>query len=279
VDPGASPRGRRVLAVYFAGFLLFVYVPSAIALIVSFGSDPLASSFGDWTLRWYRAVLDEPALRHALAAGLEVALAVAAIDVVVAVLLGFALARRRTAGPGMLRRAVFAMGLAPLALPPVTYGVAFLVYARRGPHPVPFGLYLVAPAHAALFLPIAVLIVVPPIAAVGRDLFETAEDLGADGLVLLRRLVLPIVARPIALAFLLVAVFSFNEPAVAPMLIDKNPTFAAWLWDYARLSSNAPFASALSALGTALAVVVALVLRLALAGREASLTRLRQRRR
>jgi ABC-type spermidine/putrescine transport system permease subunit II len=278
VDPGVSPRGRRLLAVYFAGFLLFVYVPSAIALVVSFGSDPLGSSFGDWTLSWYRAVLDNAGLRHALAAGIQVALAVAAIDVVVAVLLGFALARRRPNGPGLVRRAVFAVGLAPLALPPVTYGVAFLVYARRGPHPVPFGLYLVVAAHAALFLPIAVLLLVPPIAAVGRDLFETAEDLGADGLVLMRRLVLPIVARPLAIAFLLVAVFSFNEPAVAPLLIDKHPTFAAWLWDYARLSSNAPFTSALSALGTAFAVVVALVVRLALGGRETSLTRLRQRR-
>jgi ABC-type spermidine/putrescine transport system permease subunit II len=278
VDPAVSPRGRALLVVYFAGFLLFVYVPSAIALVVSFGSDPLAISFGDWTLYWYRDVLGNSGLRHALAAGMEVALAVAAIDVVVAVLLGFALARRRAAGPGFFRRAVIGVALAPLALPPVTYGVAFLVFARRGPYPVPFGLYLVVAAHAALFLPVAVLLVVPPIAAVGRDLFETAEDLGADGLVLLRRLVVPLVARPVALAFMLVAVFSFNEPAVAPLLIDKNPTFAAWLWDYAKLSSNPPFASALSALGTAVAVLVALAVRAALAGREAALTRFRQRR-
>jgi spermidine/putrescine transport system permease protein len=266
MDPAVSPAGRRALAVFFAGVLCFLYLPFAIAIAASFSADPYVVTVTNETLRWYRAVLDDGELRQALAAGLWVAAAVAAIDVLVAVGLALAFTLPRQAGSRLGRGLLLVGALVPLAVPPSVYAAMMLVLSHGGPYHVPFGLHLVVAAHVAMFLPFAVLIVLPGIHAIGRDLFEMAEDLGAGPGTLILRLVLPLAGPAIVTAFVVVFVFSFNEPVASAWLVDKQPTFAAWLWSFAKLGSSSPITSVISVLGYVVAVAVAVVLRVATAG-------------
>ena len=82
----------------------------------------------------------------------------ATIDTTLALLFSYGLARGRRV---VARPVILALCLMPLAAPPAAYGAAVLVLARRGPYTTGFGLHLVLLAHAVLFLPIAILFLLP----------------------------------------------------------------------------------------------------------------------
>ena len=177
-----SRRGRRLLAVYFAGFLAFLYVPLALML----GSRSARTSRGcrgpgsrsTGTGRPTRSTTCRRSRRSGGRCSTRswIGLAVAIIDTTLALLFSYGMARgQRVVG----RPALLALCLMPLAAPPAAYGAAVLVFARRGPVDVPFGLHLVLLAHAVLFLPIAILFLLPRISAIAREILESSEDLGA----------------------------------------------------------------------------------------------------
>ena len=159
-----SRRGRRLIAVYFAGFLAFLYVPLALMLVLSFGENFSGLPWTGFTFDWYRAAYEfddlsgQSSIWRALFNSAWIGLAVAIIDTTLALLFSYGMARgQRVVG----RPALLALCLMPLAAPPAAYGAAVLVFARRGPVDVPFGLHLVLLAHAVLFLPIAILFLLP----------------------------------------------------------------------------------------------------------------------
>ena len=53
-----SRRGRRLIAVYFAGFLAFLYVPLALMLVLSFGENFSGLPWTGFTFDWYRAAYE-----------------------------------------------------------------------------------------------------------------------------------------------------------------------------------------------------------------------------
>jgi ABC-type spermidine/putrescine transport system permease subunit II len=261
VDPAVSPGARRALAVVFAAVLAFLYVPFVIAAVVSVRSDPLGLGGGSLTLAWYRSVLANDDLRQAVLAGAGVAGSVALIDVVVATCLSLALTQPRPPGPPWFRIGVGVLSLVPLAIPSSAYAAAMYVASSGPGGKIPFGLDLVIEAHAAMFLPFAMLLIYPAIRGVSRDLIETAEDLGASRLMVFVRVILPLIAPVVVGAAAIVFIFSFNEPVVPEWLADQQPTFASWLWGLAKLSGNAPATSAIGTLAFGGAMLVALVLR------------------
>ncbi len=99
MDAALSPNGRRVMRVFFALVILFLYAPIVILLIFSFNKDPVPSfPLSGFTLHWYDDFVHNGTLRAAL----ESSAIVAALSSVIAVALGV-LASVGTRTPRFLR--------------------------------------------------------------------------------------------------------------------------------------------------------------------------------
>ncbi len=258
-----SRRGRALLAVYFAAFIAFLYVPLALMLGLSFGRNFSGLPWTGFTLDWYRAAYSfdglsaQSSIWRALFNSVWIGLAVAVIDTTLALLFSYGLARgQRVVG----RRAILALCLMPLAAPPAAYGAAVLILARRGPITTGFGLHLVLLAHAVLFLPIAILFLLPRITGIAREVLESSEDLGARGPQTLRHIVVPLARPALVGAFMATFLFSFNEPVVAGWLVDRQITFPVFLFGVGRGSAAGPLVAAVATAGYPIVLVAIAVL-------------------
>ena len=266
-----SRGGRRGLTLYFACFLVFLYLPLALMFGVSFGRNFSGLPWTGFTLDWYRAAYStdelsaQSSIWRALFNSAWIGLGVATIDTTLALLFSYGMARGQRV---VWRPAILALCLAPLAAPPAAYGAAVLVLARRGPVTTDFGLHLVLLAHAVLFLPIAILFVLPRIASIAREILESAEDLGARNSHTLRKGVMPMARPALVGAFMTTFLFSFNEPAVASWLVDRQITYPVFLFGVGRGAAAGPLVSAVATAGYPVVVLAILVLQLGMRRRN-----------
>jgi spermidine/putrescine transport system permease protein len=266
-----SRGGRRGLTLYFACFLVFLYLPLALMFGVSFGRNFSGLPWTGFTLDWYRAAYStdelsaQSSIWRALFNSVWIGLGVATIDTTLALLFSYGMARGQRV---VWRPAILALCLAPLAAPPAAYGAAVLVLARRGPVTTDFGLHLVLLAHAVLFLPIAILFVLPRVASIAREILESAEDLGARNSHTLRKVVMPMARPALVGAFMTTFLFSFNEPAVASWLVDRQITYPVFLFGVGRGAAAGPLVSAVATAGYPVVVLAILVLQLGMRRRD-----------
>ena len=266
-----SRGGRRGLTVYFACFLVFLYLPLVLMFGLSFGRNFSGLPWTGFTLDWYRAAYStdelsaQSSIWRALFNSTWIGLGVATIDTTLALLFSYGMARGQRV---VWRPAILALCIAPLAAPPAAYGAAVLGLARRGPVTTDFGLHLVLLAHTVLFLPIAILFVLPRVASIGREILESAEDLGARNGHTLRKVVIPMARPALVGAFMATFLFSFNEPAVASWLVDRQITYPVFLFGVGRGAAAGPLVSAVATAGYPVVVLAIVVLQLGMRRRD-----------
>ena len=253
MDVALSPNGRRLMRVFFALVIVFLYAPIAILLVFSFnrGAVPTFPLSG-FTLRWYH----EFATNAELQAALETSAIVAAISSVGAVALGIlaslGLTRRGFRG----RSLVTALLLTPLVIPLVVLGISLLLlFHVLGIQP---SMLTIGIGHIVITLPYTILVLLPRLEQIDASLAEAAYDLGAGPLTTFRRVTLPLILPAIVSALLIGFTTSFDEYAVASFLVGTRPTFPIYLYSALRFPTNLPqvIAVAVVVLIASLAVIV-----------------------
>lgn len=253
--------GRIGAGVFLAALYLFLFAPMLVVAGASLGGgDRPYVRFPPetWSLEWYRRM---PAgYLDSLRISALLALATAAVAILLAVPAALALVRGRFPG----RRLAGLMLRAPLQIPYVVTGIAFLqtYYLVGGAiglnlrgHFV--GLLL---GHVFLATPYAVGALVAVLERFPPRLEEAAQGLGASGWRVFRRVTVPLIAPGIYAGGLYAFIVSFGEVPVALFLGGPGVTtfpvqiFAAMQFD---------FSPSLLAIST-LTLVVSLVLLLAL---------------
>lgn len=254
MDVALSRNGRRLMRVFFALVVLFLYAPIAILLVFSFNKASVPSfPLSGFTLRWYRDFLHNGAMRGAL----ETSAMVAAVSSVIAVTLGIlasvALARRGFRGKGL----VTALLLSPLVIPFVVLGIAMLLlFHVLGVSP---SLETVTIGHVVIVLPYTILVIMPRLEQIDRSLAEAAYDLGAGPLRTFRWITFPLILPAILSALLIGFTTSFDEYALTSFLIGTRQTFPIFLYSALRFPTQLPqvIAVAVVVLCATLAVIVA----------------------
>lgn len=148
--------------------------------------------------------------------------------------LGFALAYLVTRGPRMLRWPLRAVALAPLIAPPYIFGLALIIVAGRrgflaqllGTQIPIYGWLGVILAQVLSFLPVAFLMIENVLQSLDPNLEDSACDLGAGELTLLKTILIPLASPGLLKAALLtfgLAIADFGNPA----LLGGNLSFLA----------------------------------------------------
>lgn len=210
----ALPTAVAMLLV--AWLLAFIVVPVAAVLARS-----LAAKDGGLTLAHFATFFGKAYFLRSLTNTLILGIGVTALVMA----LGFALAYLVTRGPRALRPALRAVTLAPLIAPPYLFGLALIIIGgRRGfiaqlldtQIPV-YGWPGVIIAQVISFLPVAFLMIENVLQSLDPNLEDSACDLGAGELDLLRTIIVPLAAPGLFKAALLtfgLAIADFGNPAL-----------------------------------------------------------------
>jgi putative spermidine/putrescine transport system permease protein len=216
--------GDRVATVLFAVVfglaILFLLVPLAVAVVLSFDAREFIGPFPPKTfsLHWYRALLDNANYLDGLTTSLQVGFCASAISVVAGGMAAIAL--DRYAWPG--RASIEAVLLSPKFVPTVVVGFSILgltalIGIRDGWWRLLFG-------HVIITLPFTVRATLAGLVGVRRSLVEAAMSLGASESRAMLDVVVPLARTGMVSGALFAFALSFDEVAVSIFLSDPFTT-------------------------------------------------------
>jgi trehalose transport system permease protein len=229
----AEPRMRRdrldpLLKVGFplwvVGTVLLVLFPVYLIFLVSFA--PGSALFGDrpplvitdFTLQWWKRVIEGGQLVPPLIKSLTVATVSTLLAILIAAPAAYVISRLRPA----IAYTIVLILLVTRMFPEFTIGISVATwFARFGMIDTYLGLVL---AHLIGALPFIAWILVGTFETVPRDLEEAAHIDGASKLGTLIRVVFPLAAPGIAVASLFVWLYSWNEFLYARLLTTNQNT-------------------------------------------------------
>ena len=201
------PRWLYVPAVLVA---IWMAVPPLVVIPMSL-NDSRSFSFPpeSFSLRWYREFFTEPTWINSLQASLCIAVQVTLVSVVVGTMASVALVRGRFFG----RRLVEVLGLAPLVVPLVVFGLgAYALFLNWGLVGTPVGFVA---AHTVLAVPYVIITVSSSLRTIDTDMERAAAVLGAGPLRVFWRITLPTILPSMLAGGLFAFVTSFDEVVVA----------------------------------------------------------------
>jgi putrescine transport system permease protein len=202
----------------------FLYAPIALLVLGSFNDSRLTTAWTGFSLRWYRALLHDPALIEAAWLSLRIAAISATGATILGTLAGLALARL---GRFRGRRTFTALLAAPLVLPELLLGLALLllfVLLERTLGWPGRGAGTVTLAHITIGIAYVAFTVRARLAGGGTQLEQAAADLGAPPLTVLRRITLPLLAPALAAGWGLAFVLSLDDVVVASFVSGPGAT-------------------------------------------------------
>jgi putrescine transport system permease protein len=201
-----SPFNMVSLVLGFA----FLYLPLVILIIYSFNASRLVTVWGGWSTRWYRELLNDPAMIEAAWMSLRVGVTSATLATILGTMAAVALSRGsdfrgRTLFSGMLH--------APLVMPEVITGLSLLllfiaVEAGRG-------FWTVTAAHTTLTMCFVTVIVQSRLNDLDRSLEEAAMDLGCSPARAFFAVTLPMILPAVAAAWMLAFTLSLDDLVIA----------------------------------------------------------------
>lgn len=200
-------------------FLAFMLAPLLIVCLVAFTSKGYISLPWDgFSLRWFKAILDNPHFIDAFYLSVLLGMASATIAVGLAVPASLAFARHDFKG----RSAIMAFILSPLMVPHIVLGVSFLSFLTRiGWYGTFIGLVF---THVIIIMPYALRLVLSSVTGMDRSAESAAISLGASNWVVFRRVVLPMIVPGVAGGWVLSFITSFDEVTMSIFVASPGTT-------------------------------------------------------
>jgi spermidine/putrescine transport system permease protein len=223
----ASPEQGtpRLLAIYGALVVAFLYLPIVVLIVYSFNGQGVGGfPPRDLTLSWYRMLFQDDAIWSSVLNSLTVAFASVFIALALGIPAGLALDRASFPGKGAFRRLV----LLPLVLPGIITGLSLLMFFREVD--LRSSLITVILGHGTALISVATTEVFAGLQKLDRAQEEASLDLGATYLQTFWRVTLPNLKLSIIGAALLIFTLSMDEIAVSFFLIGRDNTLPLEIW-------------------------------------------------
>jgi putrescine transport system permease protein len=199
--------------------LVFLYVPIAILVIYSFNDSKLVSVWGGWSLRWYRALLDDSAILQAAWVSIRIAFMTACLATLLGTLAALALVRM---GRFRGRLPFSAMVYAPMVMPEVIIGLALLLLFVA--IDVERGMITTTLAHTTLTMCFVTVIVQSRLLSFDWSLEEAAMDLGCRPFRVFLTVTLPLILPAVLAGFMLAFTLSLDDLVIASFTTGPGAT-------------------------------------------------------
>ena len=213
-------NGDDIFRIAYVGLLvafgLFAAIPVLIAVILSFDARSFMGPFPptEFSLRWYRAFLDDPYYH----AGLRTSLIVSSVATVVSTVLGTLAAVGIERGQFRGKAVLQAFLISPLVIPTVVIGFGVLIFASR--LGIIDGMPRLIMGHILITFPYVLRTTSAALIGIRPSYYEAALSLGARPWQALWLVTLPLARAGIVAGAIFAFVMSFDEVAVSLFLSD-----------------------------------------------------------
>ena len=258
-----EPAGLRVaLRIWVALVLAFLFIPIALIVLYAFNSSTIESwPIPGFTLHWFSVAWNDQQVRGALLLSLRVGL----ISMVIALVLGSAVAYAVHKFTFFGREAISFLLVLPLALPGIITGIALnSLFAFTGTQ---LGTLTIVIGHATFCIVVVFNNIIARLRRLPGSLAEASMDLGARGGQTLLRVTLPMTATALVSGALLAFALSFDEVIVTVFTAGAQNTLPLWIFGAIRLGQQLPEVNAVVTVVIALTLIpVVIAARVAGAG-------------
>ena len=221
----SGARGSRWLLAHCLAVFAFLYLPIAVLIIYSFnGAGVGGFPPRDFTLKWYRILIDDAAIWVSVGNSLLVAFAAMVIALAFGIPAALALDRAQFPGKALFRRLV----LLPLILPGIITGLSLLMLFNAAQWKL--SLLTIMLGHGTALISVATTEVFAGLQKLDRAQEEASLDLGATYWQTFWRITIPNLKLPIIGAALLIFTLSMDEIAVSFFLIGRDNTLPLEIW-------------------------------------------------
>ena len=217
--PHAPSLSRRLVAVLAVATLLFIFLPVAIVVPMSFSSaTTLEFPPPGVSLRWYASFYSDARWMQAL----RTSIAVALVSSVAALVLGSLAAYGLVRGTFHGRRAIELNFAVPMVIPHIITAIAlYIAFARIGLLGSLAGLIV---AHTILATPYVVLVMSVALGELDPRIEQVAYTLGASWPTVLLKIVAPNLIPSLVAAWIFAFIVSFDEITVTVFLAGTHET-------------------------------------------------------
>lgn len=223
---GGSRTDRRVMLLSIAAFgYAFLYVPIVSVMVYSFNDSRLVTLWGGFSLRWYRALLEDTAILESALLSLQIAVITATFATVLGTLAGVALDRL-----GRFRGRTLLTGMitSPLVMPEIITGISllflFISLAEWIGWPAQRGATTIAIAHITFSMAYVAVVVRSRLGTLDRSLEEAAMDLGGRPLRVFFDITVPMIAPAMISGWLLAFTLSLDDVVIASFVSGPGAT-------------------------------------------------------
>ena len=254
-----SGRNGPLALVFHALFVGFILAPILVVCLIAFTPQGFLSfpGFGAGhgpSLRWFVELWHNDDFVSAFWTSIWLGLISAGLATLLCIPAALAIARHSFPG----RAALLALFQAPLMIPPIVLGIAFLrSFTQVGLSGTFAGLVI---AHMVIVLPFALRTMLTALAATDQRLDDAAASLGSTPLDTFRRVVWPLILPGVASGFVLAFITSFDEVTMTVFVASpRTTTLPVRLFLYIEDNID-PLVAAVSATLIAFAVLALLVI-------------------
>jgi putative spermidine/putrescine transport system permease protein len=258
-----EPRGLRIALRIWVGIVLaFLFVPIALIVLYAFNRSNIESwPISNFTLHWFSVAWHDSQVRNAFLLSVRVAL----VAMVLAVLLGSAVAYGVHQFRFFGRQAIPLLLVLPIALPGIITGIALnSLFSFTG---IQFGTLTIVIGHTTFCIVVVFNNMIARLRRVPGSLAEASMDLGARGWQTMRLVTMPMLATALVSGALLAFALSFDEVIVTVFTAGAQNTLPLWIFGAIRLGQQLPEVNAVVTIVIALTIIpVVIAARIAGAG-------------
>ncbi len=192
------------------GVMIFLYAPIIVLVIYSFNDSRYPGAWQGFTLKWYSQLMHATSVEakdiwRATTNTLIVAFCATLVSMVFGTMAAWALYRFKS----KIQRVHHLMVYAPLVVPDILMGISMLMLFVN--INVRLGLTTIIIAHTTFCISYVALVVLGRLQDFDHTLVDAARDLGADGLKVCTKVLLPLLGPGIAAGGLLAFTLSIDD--------------------------------------------------------------------
>jgi len=238
-------KASRVPALILALVLVFLYLPILLLVANSFNEARYSSTWGGFTLKWYRALAswENRDLWSAALRTLFIALASSGAAMVLGTLSACALHWYRS----RLQQVNYGILYLPIVIPDLLMGISLLLFfVGLG---VTLGVGTILVAHITFCASFVTVVVLGRLQGFDENVIAAARDLGASKWVIIRRILLPLLAPGIVAGGLLAFTLSVDDYVITFFVTGPgSTTLPLKIYSMVKHSKDLPVINAISTL-------------------------------
>ncbi|AKU79371.1 spermidine/putrescine ABC transporter permease/substrate-binding protein [Spiroplasma turonicum] len=238
---------KFIKSCYFLIMMLFIYVPIATMIFLSFNSGKNVDDFTGFSFRWYKYLIEYSPFIKSLTVSLFVAMISTVISIIIGVMACYGLSRiKRKVANRWVRVANI-----PLVNADVITAVSLMIiFVLAG---IKFGIVTLIAAHISFNVPYVIVTVLPFMNRIDKNVIDASNDLGGNQRQTFFKVILPILLPSIITATAICFAMSFDDFIISYFTGGDQTNVSTFIYTAKKIT---PY---INAFGTILVITIVLI--------------------